>query len=286
MAKLMRWAAYGVAGVVGLLMVAAAIVWLLSWQQLSSAPRPHPEHLVQPTAAQLADAPRMAHALGCFSCHGEGLRGNKMFDQPIIGRIWAPNLTLMAAHASDDEIGRAIRQGISDEGSPLIVMPAESFQFLSDEEVGALIAMIRALPRGGATAPEPSFGPIGRLGLAMGRFNTAPTLIARFSRQQPIEAGARFEPGRRLAMLNCSSCHGPRLGGQEAAPGEISPDLTIVGAYDLPAFRKLLRTGVPAGGQKLKMMGPTARSDLSHLTDSEIEQLHSYLVARAQALGH
>lgn len=286
MAKLMRWAAYGVAGVVGLLMIGAAVVWLLSWQRLRSAPKPHPEHLVQPTAAQLADAPRMAHALGCFSCHGDGLRGHKMFDKPMIGTIWAPNLTLMAAHASDDEIGRAIRQGISDEGSPLVIMPAESFQFLSDGQVGALIAMIRALPRGGTRTPEPFFGPIGRLGLALGRFNTAPALIARFSQQQPIDVGARFEPGRRLAMTNCSGCHGPRLGGQEAAPGEISPDLTIVGAYDLPAFRKLLRTGVPAGGQKLKMMGPTARSDLGHLTDSEVEQLHSYLVARAQALSH
>ena len=286
MAKLLRWAAYGVAGIAGLLLIAAASVWLLSSQKLSSAPAPHKEHLAQPAPSQLADAPRMAHALGCFSCHGEGLRGNKMFDQPMIGTIWAPNLTFMAAHASDDQIARAIRQGISDEGPPLVVMPAESFQFLSDEEVASLIAMIRALPRGGARTPEPRFGPIGRFGLAIGRFNTAPTLIAKFSHEQPIDVGARFEPGRRIAMLNCSSCHGPRLGGQEAAPGEISPDLMIVGAYDLPAFKKLLRTGVPAGGQKLRMMGPTARSDLSHLTDSEIEQLHSYLVARAQALSH
>ena len=286
MAKLLRWVAYGVAGIAGLLLIAAATVWLLSWQKLSDAPKSHPEHLVRPTPAQLADAPRMAHALGCFSCHGDGLQGNKMFDRPMIGTIWAPNLTLTAAHASDDEIARAIRQGISDEGPPLVVMPAESFQFLSDEEVAALIAMIRALPRGGTTTPRPRFGPIGRLGLVIGRFNTAPTLIAKFSQQQPIHLGVRFEPGRRLAMLNCSSCHGPRLGGQEAAPGEISPDLTIVGAYDLPAFRKLLRTGVPASGQKLAMMGPTARSDLRYLTDSQIEQLHSYLVARAQALSH
>jgi mono/diheme cytochrome c family protein len=120
----------------------------------------------------------------------------------------------------------------------------------------------------------------------MGRFNTAPTLVARFSKQQPIHVGAQFEPGRRIAMLNCSGCHGPRLGGQEAAPGEISPDLMIAGAYDLPTFRKLLRTGIPASGRKLAMMGPTARSDLRHLTDSEIEQLHSYLVARAQMLSH
>ena len=33
------------------------------------------------------------------------------------------------------------------------------------------------------------------------------------------------------------------------------------------------------------MMGPTAVSDLSHLTDPEIEQLHAYLLARAQKLS-
>jgi hypothetical protein len=68
-------------------------------------------------------------------------------------------------------------------------------------------------------------------------------------------------------------------------PGDISPDLTIAGAYDLPAFKRLLRTGVPAGGQRLNMMGPTARSDLSHMTDGEIDQLYAYLQARAQRLS-
>jgi hypothetical protein len=32
-------------------------------------------------------------------------------------------------------------------------------------------------------------------------------------------------------------------------------------------------------------MGRIARSDLSHMADEEIRQLHSYLVARAQALA-
>jgi len=204
----------------------------------------------------------------------------------MIATVWAPNLTQMAAHSTDDQIARAIRQGVSDEGTPLVIMPSESFQFLSDSEVGALIAMIRALPAGGSATPKPSLGPIGRIGVVMGRFNTAPTLVARFSQQQPVHVGAQFEAGRHLAMTVCSGCHGPRLTGQEAKPGEMSPDLMIVGAYDLPAFRKLLRTGVPAGGQKLPMMGPTARSDLSSLTDPEIEQLHAYLVARTQRLGN
>ena len=218
-------------------------------------------------------APRMARTLGCFSCHGEG-PWQQDVRQPNDGTVWAPNLTQVASHATNSS--RAIRQGISDEGTPLIVMPSEVYQHLSDQEVAALIAMIRTLPRNVSSTPANSYGPIGRLGIATGKFKTAPELVAEYATQEPIPVGAQYEGGRRLAVLNCSGCHGPSLGGQEAEPGEISPNLTIAGAYDLPAFTKLLRTGVPVGGQKLNMMGPTARSDLSHLTDPEIEQLFNY----------
>jgi cytochrome c553 len=285
MAKLFRWLGFGVAAILGLLLIAAASIWLISWYKLSAAPVARPEHLAQPTPAQIANAPRMAWTLGCFSCHGEGLRGNKMFDRPMIGTIWAPNLTRVASHATDEQLARAIRQGISDEGTPLIVMPSEAYQHLSDQEVAALIAMIRTLPRNVSTTPANSYGPIGRLGIATGKFKTAPELVAEYAAQEPIPVGAQYERRRRLAMLNCSGCHGPSLEGKEAEPGETSPNLTIAGAYDLPQFTKLLRTGVPPGGQKLNMMGPTARTDLSHLTDPEIEQLYDYLQARAQKLS-
>ncbi|MFL6786768.1 MAG: hypothetical protein ACJ8E0_10915 [Sphingomicrobium sp.] len=59
----------------------------------------------------------------------------------------------------------------------------------------------------------------------------------------------------------------------------------MIGAYDLPQFKTLLRTGRPAGGQKLKLMASIARPDLSHMTDAEIERLHAYLIAPAQRLS-
>jgi len=285
MAKLLRWASYAIAFAAVLVLIAAAGIWLLSWHKLSAAPQPHPERLAQPMADQLADAPRHARVLGCFSCHGEGLRGNKMIDEPILATVWAPNLTQVASHATDEELARAIRQGISDEGTPLMIMPSEVYQNLSDQEVAALIAMIRKLPRGGSVTPEKSVGPIGRLGLVMGKFKTAPELVEEYGERGPIPAGPQNEAGRRLAVLNCSGCHNADLTGKEVRPGSTSPDLAIVGAYDPMAFKTLLRTGKPAGGQTLRMMGPTARSDLSHMTDSEIDQLYAYLRARAEKVS-
>jgi len=285
MAKLLRWAVYGLGGLIVLLLVAAAAVWLISSQKLNARASAHPEHLTQPTPVQLADAERLGRVLGCFSCHGARLRGNKMFDEPNVGTIWAPDLTLVAAHASDEQLARAIRQGIGTDGRSLFIMPSEIFQHLSDQEVAALIAMVRAQPRGGSETPGNSYGPIGRLGVVMGKFKTAPALVADYSTTEPGRVGQQFEPGRRLAVLYCSSCHNADLSGKEVKPGESSPDLTIAGAYDVPAFKTLLRTGKPASGKNLPLMGPTARSDLSHMTDEEIEQLHAYLVARAQALA-
>ena len=49
--------------------------------------------------------------------------------------------------------------------------------------------------------------------------------------------------------------------------------------------RTLIRTGVPPGGRKLKMMDSVAKEDLSHYTDEEIAAIHAYLSARAQKLS-
>jgi cytochrome c553 len=283
--RLLRWAGYGLAGLGILLVIAAGAAWGISSAKLNASVRARPEHLVQPTPAQLADAERQARTLGCFSCHGEGLRGYKMFDEPNVGTIWAPNLTRVAAHATDQQLAQAIRQGISDEGHPLFIMPSEVFQHLTDQEVSALIAMIRQLPRGGSDTPENVYGPLGRLGLAMGKFKNAPDIAATYAVQEPIRI-VGYDAGRRLAVLNCSGCHNADLAGKEVKPGERSPDLTIVLAYDPSNFETLLKTGRPAGGQKLRLMGRIARSDLSHMTGTEIDQLYAYLRARASKLNH
>jgi len=109
--------------------------------------------------------------------------------------------------------------------------------------------------------------------------------VAEYAVREPIPVESH-DAGRRLVITRCSSCHAADLSGKQVKPGEVSPDLTIVGAYDLPAFKKLLRSGVPAGGQKLPLMGSIARSDLSHLTDTEIEAIYEYLQARAQRVSH
>ena len=285
MAKVVRWCGYGIAFILGLLVVGAIAVWLLSSAKLNAKTQSHPEQLVKPTASQLADSSRQLRVFRCLDCHGSDLRGAVLVDDPKIARLYAPNLTLIAASASDQQLARAIRQGIGTDGRALVAMPSATFSRLSDAETATLITAIRALPPGGQATPKREIGPLGRIGLVSGEYRTQPEEIAEYARKMPLDAGAEFSAGRHMAASNCAECHGADLTGGEIEPGVTAPDLIIAGAYDLPAFTRLMRTGVPPGGRKLKLMTSIAKDDFSHMTDGEIGALYGYLQARAQRLS-
>jgi len=285
MARLLRWAGYVVIALLLALLFAALWVWFASESKLKAHVAERTEHLAAPTAAQLADAPRQLRLLGCSDCHGDGVRGALMFDEPNIARVYAPNLTLIATKASDQQLARAIRQGIGLDGRSLIIMPSATFSRLTDGEIAALIAAIRALPKGGKPQPPREIGLLGRLGLASGRFHTQPGALEEYALKMPVDLGPQLEAGRHIVASRCAECHGPDLGGAEVAPGINAPDLSVVGAYELPAFARLMRQGIPVGGRKLGMMGEVARIEFSHYTDAEIEQIHAYLQARAQRVA-
>lgn len=281
MAKLWRWTGYILGAVLSLIALAAAALFLASWYKINRHVAGKPEHLSVPSAAQLADGPRQLRVLACMTCHGEGLRGNDVIDDPSLARIYAPNLTLVAASATDQRLARAIRQGISVDGRPLVLMPSPQYSRLSDSEVAALIAAIRALPRGGKATPPLRLGPLGTIGLALGQFHTAPELIESDAGKLPIDLGPRFERGRTLVMVNCAECHGPTLEGTELEPGLKAPDLMVAAGYSLPQFTHFMRTGIAAGNRNLPVMSRRALEAFSHYTNDEIASIHAYLVERA-----
>jgi mono/diheme cytochrome c family protein len=204
-----------------------------------------------------------------------------MFSEPNVADVYAPNLTLLAANASDQQLARAIRQGIGTDGRPLLIMPSSQYSRLEDAEVSALIAAIRGFPAGGKQTPPIHVGPLGRIGLAAGKLPTQPSEVARYKENMPVDLGPQFAPGRKLAMVNCAECHGPKLEGGEPKPGLKAPDLMVAGVYDLPEFRRLMRTGVPTGGRNLDLMADVSRNDFSHLNDTEIAAIHAYLREKA-----
>lgn len=282
MAKLLRWTGYVLGGLVALVLLAAIIVYVLSQRALTEEVTPEASKLAVPTAAQLADGPRQLHTLGCLSCHGDRLQGDNFMDDPNVATLYAPNLTLVAAKATDAQLDHAIRQGIGHDGKPLLVMPSEGYQFLTDQEVAALISAIRTFPKTGPETPRRKAGPLGRLGIVLGKFRTAPELVEQYKAERLADFGPEYALGRHIVEVNCTSCHGANLKGKEVEPGVVSADLAIAGAYDDAQFKTLLRRGVAPGKKDIGLMGRVARSDFKYLTDDEISAVHSYLVERAQ----
>lgn len=284
MKRVFRWLFHIVAGLLALLAIFAAWVWFASSRVIGATHAPAVERLARPDAALRADIGRRARILGCLGCHGEGLRGTRMIDGGPFATIWAPNLTEVAARASDQQLAQGIRQGIGHDGRPLFVMPSEMYSRLSDQEVAALVGWIRGLPRTGDPSVPNSWGPIGRTMVALGRFQPVMHLIDDFRVRQPYDTGPQHAAGRRIAATVCSACHGPDLTGGEPVPDTLAPDLALVGAYDLPQFVRLMRTGVPPSGRDLGLMRQYARDDSRLMTDEELAQLYAYLRARADGV--
>jgi mono/diheme cytochrome c family protein len=286
MRKALRWAGLGIGAVFVLLLIVALVVYAWSEAIIGRDHVASPETLPQPTAAEAAEAPRLAKVLGCLSCHGDGLKGRVMFDVPPVARVFAPNLTDIAARASDQQLAAGIRQGIGHDGRGLFIMPSPMFSRLSDGQTASLVAWIRTLPRVDGQSSGFRSGPIGRLLLVLGKFRPAPEIVAEYRLQTPIALGPGLEKGRYLAATACSECHGPALMGGTAGPDQKAPDLRAAAGYDPAQFRALLRTGRPPDGRDLGLMTTVSRNDFSHLTDAEIDALYAYLAARAKRLGN
>ncbi|HEX8573107.1 MAG TPA: cytochrome c [Allosphingosinicella sp.] len=286
MRKALRWAGLGLGAVVALLLLAALVILLWSELIIRREYKAAAETLARPSAAELAQAPRLARVLGCLSCHGEGLKGKLMFEAPGVARVFAPNITEVAARASDQQLAAGIRQGVGHDGRGLFVMPSPMYSRLDDRQTAALVAWIRTLPRAEGQSKGLSAGPIGRLGLVIGTFRPSPDIVEDYRTQVPIDLGPAHRAGRYLASTACSECHGPALMGGSAGPDQKAPDLNLVAGYDPSQFKALMRTGRPPDGRDLGLMTTVGKNDFSHLTDAEIDSLYAYLQARAKRLGN
>jgi len=279
MKRLLRWIAITLGALVALGIIAFGVVYVLSERILRRTYALPTAAVSIPTdPAAVIEGRRLVLIHGCFSeCHGRRGEGRVMFDQPLIARIVAPNLTSAARRYTDAQLAAVIQQGVLPGGRSVLVMPAEAFVALTDADLGRILGFLKSLPSVDGPGPSISLGPVGRIGLAVGKFKTAPQLIA--DAVPPPEAtGEEGAFGRYLARTICAECHGSALRGA-STPDFTSPTLQVVAAYSPDAFTELLRTGVALGGRTLPVMGPRARENLSYLTDAEITAMYGYLHA-------
>jgi mono/diheme cytochrome c family protein len=236
------------------------------------------------TPEQVARGARFAgFCAGCHSPDGKPPLAGQDFTKggPPFGTLWAPNLTRAGeiSEWSDGEIIRAIREGVHQSGRSLVVMPSEVLHNLSDADVEAIVAYLRAQP---AVAPR---SPATRLNLLAAVLIGAG--VAPISAQPPIThpitapaEGVSTEYGRYLvSILACRLCHGENLtGGKVRRPGPpAGPDLTgFLAKWTAEEFSRTLRTGVDPYRHELTG-GMPWKAISSFASDADLEAIYTYL---------
>lgn len=280
----MRWCLRIVAAIVFVFIAALIGVYAGSEALLRRSWDAPPHALAVPDdAASIAEGRRLSLIHGCNGgCHGsDGIGGRVFVDEPWLGRLIAPNLTEVSRRYSNAQLERAIRHGIKSDGSGVFAMPSDMLNHLDDKDLGAIIAFLRAEPATVSNLPETQVGLIWRLGVVLGNPMTAP-VTARIDQnvEHPVPEDHRslLDEGRYIAMSTCTECHAPDLRGE---PGD-TPPLTVVAAYSLGDFTRLMRTGIALGNRELnEMMTGVARGRTAYLNDDEIAALHKYLQSLA-----
>ena len=163
-------------------------------------------------------------------------------------------------------------------------MPVRTFYFLSDEDLGALIAYLKSLPPIDNEMPKTDLGPLGRVMLALGQL--PPDLIPNVTSidhdgPRPVapKPGVTVEYGKYLA-ITCTLCHGSNLNGKTITTDAeyLAPNLTPGGElhfWSEAQFIATLRTGVTPSGHLLKKVMPW--KFFGQMTDEELKAVWLYL---------
>ena len=123
---------------------------------------PDPASMEGPEQAALAERGRYLFTVtSCVFCHGSEGSGGLKLNAPSMGTVLARNITPHPETGiggwSDREIARAIRSGVSRDGSPLHWqgMIWDHLSNLDEEDVRALIVYLRLLPPVAKEIPDP-----------------------------------------------------------------------------------------------------------------------------------
>jgi cytochrome c1 len=205
---------------------------------------------------------------------------------PIVGfpgTLVAPNLTpdvvTGGANWSDDQIARAIREGIRDDESTLFpAMPYEEYKGLSDEDVAAVVVYLRSI--------TPVRNPLSR-----SKINFPVSYLVN-SAPEPIteavpgpDVSNPLARGKYLVSVGCG-CHDVvdklPFGGGDFLTGpwgtvtsvNITPDASGIAYFSEATFITALRTGY-VGARALNPIMPWRK--FKNLSDDDLKAIFAYL---------
>src|SRR3990172_1635984 len=134
--KILKWIGFILAGLLGLLALAAISLYVITEGKLNQVYDVSPSGLVIPSdPATIARGEHLVNAMGlCMECHTDNFSGEVFDEGLLVGTFSIANLTSgkggVGGQFSDEDWVRAIRYGIDPEGKTLINMPP--FNHFSD----------------------------------------------------------------------------------------------------------------------------------------------------------
>lgn len=290
-----------------IVIVALGITLTIGWRPILGArSRPLTDRHFEATPNRLARGEYLARGvLGCLDCHSErdwktpggtlvpGREGaGQIFPgEGFPGRIVATNLTpdpeTGTGKWSDDQLARAIREGIGHDGRTLFpLMPYPNFRHLSDEDLASVIVYLRSLPAVKNPLPSTEIAfPVKYLIRGVPQPLTAPV--------PPPDLSTPELRGKYLVTLaSCGDCHTPMVNGQpeedkafaggmefkgpwgDVQSANITPDKTGISYYDENRFIEALRTGSVMG----RPLNPIMPWDsYRHMNDDDLKAIFAFL---------
>jgi mono/diheme cytochrome c family protein len=294
-------------------LLVAVVLTAIGWEVvLGPKARPTTARRFDATAERLARGKYIAEGpAACFHCHSphdftkpdypilQDRKGSG-WEMPIpeLGKVYARNITpdpeTGLGQWTDDEIARAIREGVSRDGTAMFpVMPYLNFALMSDDDVAAVVVYLRTL------APVRNAMPRSELIFPLNFIvKTIPQPIT-----DPVPAhasGTAVERGEYLVTLaGCKICHTPAddrgqplpgltLGGGEpfrdpganmnlVASVNITQDPSGIAHYDEALFLEVIRSG-QLSNRTLSHVMPF--EFFKNMTDDDIRDIFAFLKAQ------
>lgn len=225
---------------------------------------------------------------GCADCHGADGAGKVFLDDGHGLKLAGPNISTGPGNVvgtyGPADWERTLRHGVKPDGRPLMVMPSEDYNRLTDEDTAAIVAYVRSLspaPGGAAVLQLPL--PVKALYGFGWMQDAAAKIDHRLPPAEPVPEGVTAEHGRYVANM-CKGCHGPELAGGRipgappdwpaAADLRPGPASAMQRYPDAAALMRLFASGRRPDGSVVKVMPFEA---LSKLNATDVQALHLYL---------
>lgn len=239
-------------------------------------------------AAALERGRYLYETRGCTDCHGRDGTGRTFINEDNGFRVKGPNLTAgpgspTAAYRPADWV-RAIRHGVKPDGTPLLIMPSEDYNRVSDADLGAMIAHVRSLPPVDGDRREISLPLPVRLVYAIGIVRDAAEKIDHsLPPAQPVTQEDGLAYGAYVAQM-CQGCHGESLRGGKIPGGppdwpaaaNLRPGGALEHYQTVASFIAMLRSGRRPDGSAIRVM---PFESLGGVDEAEATALYAYLKA-------